>query len=346
MKSTMRTLAAALFIATAPPALAQTTPAGGDIDGTIQAFDATAANKGQTHVADKIAGFFTNLAGSKENAVALVTSLRNGTAVSLTAPPATGTGTATGTTPPAPTTTTFTPPTGKMGWGNVKISLGLAQDALLRAGITKPTAAQLQTALMGGTITKADGTTVTLDGVLKMRADGMGWGQIAQAGGTKVGPVVSSLKATQAQLAKLPAASTTTTTSTTPATTTKATATSKGVTTAAGTTTNASGKGPSKGITTATGATSSGPASKGLVTAEGATAGHTPKGNAHGRGIVTGAGTSAGSSVAATGGGKPSTAGAGVVTGSGGGASGVTTGQGNAGGQGKGHGNGKGKGGG
>lgn len=336
MKFTMRTLAAALFIAMAPVALSQTTAAG-DIDGTIQAFDATAANKGQTHVADKIAAFFTNLAGSKENSVALVTALRNGTAVNLTTTTP-GTGTGTGTT----TTTTFTPPTGKMGWGNVKISLGLAQDALLRAGITDPTAAQLQTALLGGTITKADGTTVTLKGVLQMRADGMGWGQIAQAGGTKVGPVVSSLKATQAQLAKLPAAGTTTTTPTTAAATSKAATPSKGVTTAAGTTAGATGKGPSKGITTATGATSTGPASKGLVTAEGATAGHTPKGNAHGRGIVTGSGTAAGSSVAATGGGKPSTAGAGVVTGSGGSAAGVTTGQGNSGGQGKGQGKGKG----
>lgn len=330
MKFTMRTLVAAMLIATAPLAPAQTTATSGDIDTTITAFDATAANKGQTQVAEKIAAFFTNLAGSKENAVALVNALRNGTAVTLKAPAA-GTPPPAGT-PPAPTTTTFTPPTGQMGWGNVKISLGLAQDALLRAGITKPTAEQLQTALLGGTITKADGTTVTLKGVLTMRADGMGWGQIAQAGGTKVGPVVSSLKSTQAELAKLP--KTGTTTAATPATTT-----SKGVTTAAGTT--AGGKGPSKGITTATGATSTG-ASKGLVTAEGATAGHTPKGNAYGRGIVTGSGTSAGSAVAATGGGKPS--GAGVVTGGGGNATGVTTGQGNAGGQGKG--NGKGKGGG
>ncbi len=336
MKFKMRVLAASLLIATAPLALAQTTSTSGEIDATISVFDATAANKGQTHVAEKIAAFFTNLAGSRENAIALVTALRNGTAVNLTAPatgPGTPVGTPVGTTPPAPTTTTFTPPTGKMGWGNVKISLGLAQDALLRAGITKPTAAQLQTALLGGTITKADGTTVTLKGVLTMRADGMGWGQIAQAGGTKVGPVVSSLKSTQAQLAKLPAAGTTTTTPTSAATT------SKGVTTAAGTT--AGGKG-AKGITTATGATSTGSPSKGVVTAEGG-GGHTPKGNAYGRGIVTGAGTSAGSSVAATGG-KHSTTGVGVVTGGGGNASGVTTGQGNAGGNGKGQGSGSGKG--
>ena len=326
MKFTMRVLAASLLIATAPLALAQTTAASGEIDATVRVFDATAANKGQTQVAEKIAAFFTNLAGSKENAVALVNALRTGTAVNLTAP-ATGTGTGTGTTPPATTTTTFTPPTGKMGWGNVKISLGLAQDALLRAGITKPTAAQLQTALLGGTITKADGTTVELKGVLQMRADGMGWGQIAHAGGTKVGPVVSSLKSTQAELAKLPPAGTSTTTTAT-TTSTK-----------------------SKGVATAAGATSSGAAkgSSGVVTAEGVAAGNTPKGNAYGRGLVTGAGTSAGGNAAATGHGKPTT-GAGLVTGAGGSASAVTTGQGNAGGngkgQGQGQGGGKGKGGG
>jgi hypothetical protein len=328
MKSTMRILVASTLLALSPlaPAQTTTTTTNTDIETQARLLDATAANKGQTLVAEKIAAFFTNLAGSKENAVALVTALRNGTAVSLTATTTgTGTGTGTGTT----TTTTFTPPTGKMGWGNVKIALALAQDALLRAGITNPTSAQLQTALMGGTITKADGTTVTLKGVLQMRADGMGWGQIAQAGGTKLGPVVSSLKATQTQLAKLPAAGTTTTTATA--------TTSKGVTTAAGASGTSGGK-SSKGITTATGASSGAP---GLVTAEGASSAAQPKGNAYGRGIVTGAGTSVGSSVAATGGGKPSTAGAGVVNAGGGNAAGVTTGQGNAGGSDNGKGKGK-----
>ena len=32
-----------------------------------------------------------------------------------------------------------------------------------------------------------------------MRADGMGWGQIAQASGTKLGPVVSGIKSQNAQ---------------------------------------------------------------------------------------------------------------------------------------------------
>ncbi len=331
MKGTMRILAAATLLALAPAMHAQTTTTatGNEIETQARLLDTTATNKGQGLVAAKIAAFFANLAGSKDNALALVTALRNGTAVNLTSPAAgTGTGTGTGTS----TTTTFTPPTGKMGWGNVKISLALAQDALLRAGITKPTAAQLQIALMGGDITKPDGTTVALKGILQMRADGMGWGQIAHAGGTNVGPVVSSLKATQAQLAALPSTGGTGTATTT-------TATTKGVTTAAGS--SPAGKGPSKGITTATGATST---ASGVVTAEGgASSAHQPKGNAYGRGIVTGAGTSVGSTVAATGGGKPSTAGVGVVNAGGGNAAGVTTAQGNSGGNEHGKSQGKGK---
>jgi hypothetical protein len=322
MKCTMRILVGSLLIAAAPMAQAQTT--GGDLDKQVRALDATAANRGQTQVAQKIAANFVNLAGSEENALALVNGLRNGTNVTLKSPTTT-TGTS--------TSTTIDPPTGKMGWGNVKIALGLAQDALLRAGITNPTAAQLQAALNGGTITKADGTTVTLKGVLQMRADGMGWGQIAQAGGTKVGPVVSSLKSTQAELEKLPKTAAPTATAATAAT-------PKGVTTANDVSSTSAGKGPSKGITTATGATS-GSASRGLVTADGATSAHQPQGNAYGRGIVTAAGGGAGVNISATG--KPS--GAGVVNASGAGVAGVSTANGNAGGNGNGNGKGNGKGG-
>jgi hypothetical protein len=140
-------------------------------------------------VAGKIASGFNNFAGSKENSIALVKALRNGTHATLTyKTPATTSG---GT--PTITTTTYDPPTGKMGWGNVKISLALAQDSLVRAGITRPTVEQLRAALSGGEVTveNADGTAkaTTLRGVLRMRADGMGWEEIAKAHGTKVVPL-------------------------------------------------------------------------------------------------------------------------------------------------------------
>lgn len=79
-------------------------------------------------------------------------------------------------------------PNGPMGWGEVDHSLGLAQ-ALVDSG----KAGSFEEALTGTatttTVTNADGTTSTTTtysgGVLQMRADGMGWGQIAKALGFK-----------------------------------------------------------------------------------------------------------------------------------------------------------------
>jgi hypothetical protein len=297
-------LAVTLLAAATPLALAQTP--GGTGTTTAGGTVTTAPNAGQTLVASKIASNFTSLAGSPENALALVNALRNGGDVTLTStvPPAEGS-----TEPPATTTTTFTPPTGRMGWGEVKHALALAQDSLARAGISNPTAEQLQTALVGGDIvvTNADGTTTTttLRGVLTMRSEGMGWGNIAKAGGTKLGPVTSKVRM------------------------------GNNVSTTAPTTTTAAGDaapltGKSRGITTAAGvAAGSGSAS--------------PKGNAFGRGIVTAAG-GGGANVAATTHGK--TPGVGVLTASGGNASAVSHAGGNAGGNGKGNGKGGGNGGG
>ena len=348
MKRSMRVLAGSILIALSPLASAQST--GDPIDTQVTKLDTTAANRGQTLVAGKIASNFNNFAGSEKNSLALVNALRNGTDAKLTytTAPAKPGGT------PTTTTVTYDPPTGKMGWGNVKISLALAQDSLARAGITNPTAEQLQAALNGGSVTvkNPDGTTTTtkLSGVLQMRADGMGWGEIAKANGTKVGPVVSQLKMANTKVAAIPP-DTKPATTTTAAGTTATPAKSKGITTGAGGANVASG-GKDKGITTAAGGgvASGGGKDKGITTAAGgsATHGSSGHGHGHGRGIVTGAGGGS-ANVAATGGGKPASTGAGVVTGSGGSASGVTTAHGNSGGNGKGNaggnGNGKGKGG-
>lgn len=326
MRRTLKTLAAAVVLAFAPAAFAQAT--GNPIDAQVVALDKTANNRGQAHVASKIAANFASLAGSEDNALALVNALRTGEAVKLTYPP---TGTAT-----TPTISTIDPPTGNMGWGNVKISLALAQDQLARLGITNPTAEQLQAALNGGSVAvkNPDGTTTTttLRGVLQMRVDGMGWGEIAKAGGTKVGPVVSQLKMAHAKVATIP----TRTASKTSATTT---ASAK-----ASTAPGASGK--SAGLTTAAGspgASGAAQGSKGITTAEGAVT--TQKGNAYGRGVVTAGGGTATTTASLHG--KPATTGAGVVNATSASASAVTTAHGNAGGNGNGNGasNGKGKGG-
>lgn len=193
-----------------------TTTAGGTGDSgstsTPPATTTTTLSPGQTKVAGKFAAPFAAMAGSQDNAVALATALRTGTPVTLTHT-ATVDGAAT------TTTTTFTPPTKPMGWGNVSHSLALAQFALAQQGITSPSGDQLQAALTGGDITTADGTTVTLAGVLQQRADGMGWGKIAQSYGTTMGavnrgikaPTVTASTSTPTTTATAPAARTTTT---------------------------------------------------------------------------------------------------------------------------------------
>jgi hypothetical protein len=328
--------------------------------------DNTGASRGQQQVAARIATSFTSIAGSDANALALVNGLRNGTPITLTTttkPPA-----GAGSTPPSTTTTTtITPPTKPMGWGNVRIALALAAAELQQAGITKPTAAQLQAALTGGALKGPGGTTTQVQGVLTMRASGMGWGQIAQAQGTKVGPVLASMRHTQSQVAKLPvssgqepvnkqanagtpktqAATTTTRTTSTASpggpsskTLTTGNGTTKGVTTANG---SPSSSHSSKGLTTATGAAAASGASKGIVTAEGAATNAGARTHSQGKGIVT-AGGGAATNVASTA--KPSGAGITTATGASVAGTGVTTASGGEGhGNGNGNGHGKGKGG-
>jgi len=191
-----------------------------------------------------------------------------------------------------------------MGFGNVYISLALAKQQLSTLGITQPTPEQLQAALTGGTITQTTGsgmtattTTTDLQGVLTMRSQHMGWGQIAQKLGFKLGPVIASMKSANHSLAA----------------TTAATSNSNGVTTASGKTNgsanrgivSASGKSQSVGANGVANGKSSG---EGIVSAAGR-----GNGNAYGLdrgsdGIVTGAGHSAGvsSGIVSAGGGNGS----------------------------------------
>ena len=155
----------------------------------ILALDANASSHGTSNVTNKIAADFQRFAGSPGNANELVNGLRDGSRITLTQrgyPPA-----------------TFTPPTRPMGFGNVSTSLALAQHQLALQGITQPTPQQLQVALNGGTIA-ANGRVVNYTGVLQMRADGLGWGEIAQQSGTKLGHLVSGLKSQNAYVATTP----------------------------------------------------------------------------------------------------------------------------------------------
>jgi hypothetical protein len=67
---------------------------------------------------------------------------------------------------------TFTSPTKPMGYGNITRTLDLARKQLAAQGITQPTSAELRTSLTE---------------ILDLRAQGMGWGKIAQTVGVHPG---------------------------------------------------------------------------------------------------------------------------------------------------------------
>jgi hypothetical protein len=114
---------------------------------------------------DQLIQRYTELAGSKENATSLVTGLREGKQVTLKQNGNTG---------------TFTPTLEKMGYGNIDHALGLAQASIG----SNATPADLKSVLMGGTV-----NSVAYEGILNMRASGLGWGVIAQELGFKLGEV-------------------------------------------------------------------------------------------------------------------------------------------------------------
>ena len=88
---------------------------------------------------------------------------------------------------PAPAPTPKTAPTQSTEGVN-DLSTSLARASLTKQGITNPTSAQLATARQG---------------VLSQRAQGMGWGQIANSLGVRLGDVVSAARrADQAKEAK------------------------------------------------------------------------------------------------------------------------------------------------
>lgn len=125
------------------------------------------SGKAESNLSSEFAGFL----GGTEQAHAVVDGLRQGTAFLYVKPE----------TPEA----IIDPPTGSMGYGNVRITLRMAQAELSKLGIAQPSAEELSAVLLGGEI---DGAPV--DGILAMRAEGMGWGQIAQQYGTTVGQVM------------------------------------------------------------------------------------------------------------------------------------------------------------
>jgi hypothetical protein len=254
----------ALALALNPQAFADTASA---LNSEASRMNNLAASHRETNVTGKISGTFNSFLGSDSTTV--VTGLRNGTPITLT----TTTPAATPGAEPTATTTVITPPTGKMGHGNVFTSLALAKQQLGQLGISQPTPEQLQAALTGGTITTGTGTSATtteLQGVLTMRSQGMGWGQIAQQQGTKLGPVISGLKSANRQM-----------------TTTTASSTGSQPTSSSSAIVSGSGKSHGNSGQNVSGHNRSG---EGIVSGSNRS---THNGNAYGRGIVSGSGQAA-----------------------------------------------------
>lgn len=149
---------ASAFALLALPVLAQTAS-------TTGSTTTSSSTSTQAVPTAKLVEQYTDLAGSEKSAKSLVEGLRTKTSITLE--------------PIAKDDKpiTFTPPTAKMGNGNINIALAIAERTLAN---DKNVANQdLYNALM-------DQKT----GVLQMRADGMGWGQIANELGFKLGEVM------------------------------------------------------------------------------------------------------------------------------------------------------------
>jgi len=119
----------------------------------------------------------TPFGGSVANFQALNTGLRQGTAITLT-----------GAVNGVPQTVSFTPPGGPIAAADVNQLLLLANQSLASLGIFNPTPAQIQVALLGGTV-PVPGGTVALQGVLQNRTTTTSTSPLF---GTSNSPVVSS----------------------------------------------------------------------------------------------------------------------------------------------------------
>ena len=123
--------------------------------------------------AGKIAAHYETLAGSMDNALALVEGLHLGVSVKLVASVAASERA-------LPMMTMIDPPTGAMDLGDVERALAMAQFALQRARVSQPTAEQLEAALLGGVALNGDGEWVTFAGILSLHAAGVPWNHVAR----------------------------------------------------------------------------------------------------------------------------------------------------------------------
>ena len=101
---------------------------------------------------------YMDWAGGKPNAEALVTGLRDGSPITIVTSGADRTVSIAGFTPTAP-----------MSYSSVSSALAGAQRSLSRIGITRPTAEQIQAALIGGEILLPSGANAQMRGSVVAR---------------------------------------------------------------------------------------------------------------------------------------------------------------------------------
>jgi hypothetical protein len=141
----------------------------------------TTASKGGALTASALVERYSALAGSPENAKSLVNGLRSKTEIVLKG---------TGSTTPAPcppiapnctpgggsSTVKFMPATDPMGFGNVDVALALMEADLKAKKVTSVKPMHIKASLVGESV-----SGITFEGILKLRAAGMGWGEIAKS---------------------------------------------------------------------------------------------------------------------------------------------------------------------
>lgn len=223
IKTGIPVTALALAVLTANPVVADETPVGGGVEEGVEVSSTTTTTDPATTTMDgsaqmvgtsvqtesKLSQEFAEFLGSEEQAAQVVEGLRQGSSFSLSSGPGEAdTGVAVGDDAAVLEAGVIEPPTGTMGYGNVKLTLRLAESKLQQMGITQPTSDELSAVLLGGDV---NGQAV--DGILAMRAEGMGWGEIAQQYDMKVGQIMGNGKGV-ASVSSAPQVSTETTTET------------------------------------------------------------------------------------------------------------------------------------
>jgi hypothetical protein len=106
----------------------------------------------------RLSSQYASWAGSKANADAIVGGLARGSSITLVTSGPNGSASLAG----------FSP-TGPMSYAEVRSALASAQQSLSRLGITRPSAEQIQAALIGGDVVVPGGATRQVAGAIGIR---------------------------------------------------------------------------------------------------------------------------------------------------------------------------------